>query len=100
MGPRRLVGAVGRGTGRPIFSLLLRPRPVGHAQSGMGYAVSGSRAGPFVKSATPLLTSGGLLAGPGGGSFFLDAGGRPWLAYHAWRDGGRQLYVSPLSISQ
>ena len=68
-------------------------------QYGMGYAVSASPLGPFVKSTTALLRGGAGLAGPGGGSFFMDTGGRPWLVYHAWRDGGRQLYLSPLSIS-
>lgn len=68
-------------------------------QYGMGYAVANSPTGPFVKSDTPLLRNGGSLSGPGGGSFFTDFRGRPWLAYHAWIGGGRDLYLSPLSIS-
>lgn len=66
---------------------------------GMGYAVATSPTGPFVKSGNALLRSGGTLSGPGGGSFFTDSSGRPWLAYHAWLDTGRELYLSPLSIS-
>jgi arabinan endo-1,5-alpha-L-arabinosidase len=66
---------------------------------GMGYAVATSPLGPFVKSTTPLLAGGGALSGPGGGSFFSDQDGRPWLAYHAWREGGRELYTSLLTIS-
>src|SRR5438270_151830 len=37
-------------------------------QYGMGYAISASPLGPFVKSTTPLLSGGAGLAGPGGGS--------------------------------
>lgn len=55
--------------------------------------------GPFAKSELPLLRTGGGLAGPGGGSFFMDAKGAPWLAYHGWVGSGRDLYVSPLAIS-
>lgn len=66
---------------------------------GMGYAIASSPTGPFVKSTTPLLRTGGGLTGPGGGSFFRDSAGRPWLAYHGWADGGRQLYLSRLAIS-
>ncbi|HET7465435.1 MAG TPA: family 43 glycosylhydrolase [Candidatus Dormibacteraeota bacterium] len=66
---------------------------------GMGYAVATSPLGPFVKSTTPLLQTGGPLSGPGGGSFFTDSNGRPWLAYHGWLGAGRVLYVSPLSIA-
>lgn len=68
-------------------------------QYGMGFAIASSPLGPFVKSDLPLLRSGGTLSGPGGGSFFFDTTGRPWLAYHAWIGAGRELYVSPLSIS-
>lgn len=68
-------------------------------QYGMGFAVASSPMGPFVKSDLPLLRSGGSLAGPGGGSFFLDNSGAPWLAYHAWVGSARELYVGRLSIS-
>ncbi|HET9782529.1 MAG TPA: family 43 glycosylhydrolase [Candidatus Dormibacteraeota bacterium] len=68
-------------------------------QYGMGYAIATSPTGPFVKSSDALLRNGGSLAGPGGGSFFTDTSGRPWLAYHAWIHSGRELYLSPLSIS-
>lgn len=65
---------------------------------GMGYAIATSPMGPFVKSETPLLRNGGSLVGPGGGSFFVDLSGRPWMAYHAWLGEGRALYMTPLSI--
>lgn len=68
-------------------------------QYGMGYAVATSPMGPFVKSGGQLLRNGGGLAGPGGGSYFLDSTGRPWLAYHGWSGGGRVLYMTQLSIS-
>ncbi len=68
-------------------------------QYGMGFAVAPSPTGPFTKSDVPLLRSGGGLAGPGGGSFFRDVHGAPWMAYHAWvGSSGRELYVSPLLI--
>lgn len=66
---------------------------------GMSYAVGASPLGPFVKSGRRLLGGDGTLVGPGGGSFFVDADGRPDLAYHAWSGGGRVLYVSPLLMS-
>lgn len=69
------------------------------ARYGMGYAIASSPMGPFVKSDGQLLANGGSLAGPGGGSFFTDLSGRPWLAYHGWSGAGRALYVSRLSIS-
>ena len=69
-------------------------------QYGMGYAVATSPTGPFVKSSSDaLLRNGGSLTGPGGGSFFSDSSGRPWLAYHGWLHGYRELYLSPLSIA-
>lgn len=68
-------------------------------QYGMGYAIATTPLGPFVKSTNPLLRNGGTLRGPGGGSFFTDLSGRPWLAYHGWSGDGRELYLSPLSIS-
>ena len=66
---------------------------------GMGFALASSPLGPFVKSDRPLLWNDGALSGPGGGSFFVDTTGTPWLAYHAWVGGGRELYVNRLSIS-
>ncbi len=66
---------------------------------GMGFALSNSPLGPFVKSDAALLRSGASLAGPGGGSFFTDSNGAPWLAFHGWGNCGRELYVSKLAIS-
>lgn len=69
-------------------------------QYGMGFAIASSPLGPFVKSELPLLRSGGALAGPGGGSFFVDRIGAAWLAFHGWVGGaGRELYISRLAIS-
>lgn len=64
----------------------------------MGYAIGTSPLGPFVKGEAPFLRSGGSLVGPGGGSFFRDLAGRPWLAYHAWSGDGRVLNLTPLTI--
>lgn len=66
---------------------------------GMGYAVGASPVGPFVKTDRRLLGGDGSRSGLGGGSFFTDSSGRPWLAYHAWLGTGRALYLSPLAIS-
>jgi xylan 1,4-beta-xylosidase len=68
-------------------------------QYGMGFALASSPLGPFVKSDHLLLSNGGALRGPGGGSFFLDTTGTPWLAYHAWVRDSRDLYLNRLSIS-
>lgn len=98
--------ALGKGTveGPSVFAwgsqyVLLYSGGDWRGQYGMGYALATSPTGPFVKSNSALLRNGGSLAGPGGGSFFTDTRGRPWLAYHGWSGGGRELYLSPLSIS-
>jgi beta-xylosidase len=64
----------------------------------MGYATANSPLGPFIKHPGPFLQGGGGLKGPGGGSFFTDSDGQPWLAFHAWADSGRELHVGRLGI--
>ncbi len=76
----------------------------------IGFARCATPLGPCVKAAeNPVLHSyytrhEGCLSGPGHESV-LDAGGRQFLAFHAWSatnmcrpaDGGRYLYIAPLS---
>lgn len=56
-------------------------------------------------SPTPILSSGPETAGPGGESFFADANGNFWMAFHAWVPGAvgypnsRDLYLRPLDLS-
>jgi len=53
-----------------------------------GYAICESQVGPCLRAPnSPLLTSGLGVDGPGGGSAFIDRGGRLRLAYAAWRQG-------------
>ncbi len=50
-----------------------------------GYAVCRTPLGPCTRAAnSPLLTTGGKVAGPGGATAFLGASGRLHLAYAAW----------------
>lgn len=70
----------------------------------VGYATGPSPFGPFTKQDDgPILQSHGERErGPGGASFFRDASGDPWIAYHAWsapktnyRSGGaRSLHLA------
>ena len=58
-------------------------------------------------SSGPFLTSYGNVAGPGGGSLFMDASGQWWLGYAGWPSsctnyscgGLRRLFVAPISLS-
>jgi hypothetical protein len=56
-------------------------------------------------SPTPILSSGTETAGPGGESFFVDASGKFWMAFHAWVPGAvgypnsRDLYLRPVDLS-
>ncbi len=76
---------------------------------GMGYARCASATGPCIKAKeNPILysyytPSAGCLSGPGHQTVF-EAGGRPFLVFHAWaatpqcqsaRD-GRYMYIAPL----
>ncbi|HXX91214.1 MAG TPA: glycoside hydrolase family 43 protein [Acidimicrobiales bacterium] len=52
----------------------------------------------------PLYASQSGFVGPGGESVFLDAQGRPWIAFHAWQPDAigypnpRLLYLRPLAV--
>ncbi len=53
----------------------------------VGYASCDGPQGPCRKPFNePLMASAGTQVGPGGASFFTDADGQVWLAYHAWTD--------------
>ena len=74
-------------------------------QSGysMGYAVCTTPLGPCVDktAAKPWLATHGNAKGPGGGSFFSDAAGALYIAYHAWGSklGYRQRW-HPLDVDR
>jgi beta-xylosidase len=70
----------------------------------MGYAVSRSPLGPFVKAFQPILEGSPAAAGPGGGSVVVGPHGGDWLVYHARRtrrrssaDRPRLLHIDPIS---
>lgn len=75
----------------------------------IGYATCSSATGPCRKVTTdaPWLKSDGIVLGPGGQDFFVDAAGQVQMAYHAWtgpsttyaKGGARALRVSRLSFS-
>lgn len=51
----------------------------------MGYAVSSSPTGPFVKcTCNPIVTGDKKVHGPGGGSIVTGPNGKLYLVYHAW----------------
>jgi hypothetical protein len=56
-------------------------------------------------SLNPILSSDSETAGPGGESFFVDAHGNFWLAFHAWVPGAvgypnsRDLYLRRVNFS-
>lgn len=68
----------------------------------VGYAVCQAPTGPCEKPTEgPVLASAGDSVGPGGASFFRDADGALWIAYHAWTEpvvgypgGKRALHVA------
>ena len=73
------------------------------ADYAMGYAVSSSPLGPFVKASKPLVSQAPGVTGPGGGSVVIGPGGGHWLVYHARRDGfehsrKRTLHIDPLVV--
>jgi beta-xylosidase len=70
----------------------------------MGYAVSSSPLGPFVKGSRPILERSPEAGGPGGGSVVVGPHGGDWLVYHARRtrrrppgDRPRLLHIDPIS---
>ncbi len=73
---------------------------------GMGYAISRSPLGPFVKpEPRPFLRARFGLFAPGGGSVIRGPRGRTWLVYHARRegpgfanDGRRSLHIDRLLV--
>jgi hypothetical protein len=76
------------------------------ANYAVGVADCAGPLGPCVEaSPNPILSSGTEMAGPGGESFFVDAKGNFWLAFHAWIPGAvgypnsRDLYLRPLNLS-
>ena len=61
-----------------------------------GYAVCTSPIGPCTQTdPSPILSSYGSVAGPGGGSWFQDASGNYWLDYAAWT---RAAPVTPAGV--
>jgi Glycosyl hydrolases family 43 len=55
----------------------------------------------------PIISSYGGVAGPGGGSWFVDAAGQNWISYGGWTPGctnyscggARRLFVTPALFS-
>ncbi|MCU1460838.1 MAG: glycoside hydrolase, family 43 [Acidimicrobiales bacterium] len=73
-----------------------------------GWARCAGPAGPCFKvSGSPLLSSRGSVAGPGGPSAFRDTAGHGWLAYHGWSSsavgydhgGARTLHLDKLDFA-
>ena len=66
----------------------------------IGYAVSNSLIGPFVKPrSTPWLSSDANFCGPGGEDIVTDHKGETWMAYHVWANGPnsyRCMYIDHL----
>jgi beta-xylosidase len=57
----------------------------GTVEYAMGVAECASPVGPCTpQGSDPVLSATADVAGPGGGSVFLDRFGQPWLAYAAW----------------
>ncbi len=91
------------------YYLLYSANQYESASYAMGYATCLSPSGPCqnVSLNAPAIASGGSALGPGGGSFFEDALGGRWLAYHAWTDpkttyaggGARSLRIDRLSFA-
>jgi hypothetical protein len=72
-----------------------------------GYAVCTTPIGPCTQTdPSPILSSYGAVAGPGGGSWFQDSAGNFWLDYAAWTagctsyscGGARRLFVTPIAF--
>ncbi|HET8950109.1 MAG TPA: glycoside hydrolase family 43 protein, partial [Solirubrobacteraceae bacterium] len=66
---------------------------------GLGFARATSPTGPFTKpTPTPLLQTGALVDGPGGGSLVDGPHGGDWLVYHgrAWPGAARTMRIDPL----
>ena len=90
------------------FDLLFSGGIYTSANYAEGYAVCSTPIGPCTQTdASPILSSYGSVAGPGGGSWFQDASGNYWLDYAAWTagctnyscGGARRLFVTPVAFS-
>jgi hypothetical protein len=75
---------------------------------GENFATCTGPQGPCTQGqSSPLLSSYGSAAGPGGGSFFQDGAGNWYLAYAAWQPGctnyscggARRLFVAPAILT-
>ena len=71
----------------------------------VAYAGCAGPAGPCLKPADGrVLASGPRLAGPGGAEVFRDAGGSPWVAFHAFSEpdvgypSSRYLHLARLRV--
>jgi hypothetical protein len=63
-----------------------------NASYAVGYAVSDSLLGPYVKPAAPLASTAGPVVGPGGQEIVLGPDGNTWMLYHSWE--GSRSYRS------
>lgn len=70
------------------FYLTYSANDYGSEYYAIGWAVSDSPLGPWSdKSIEPLLSTVGVVAGPGGQQIFQDDDANLWIAYHAWTYG-------------
>jgi beta-xylosidase len=73
----------------------------GDCHYAMGYAISNSLRGPYVKPRhTPWVHSTSDVCGPGGEDIVLANDGTPWMAYHSWAKGpgsDRSMSIDPLT---
>jgi Glycosyl hydrolases family 43 len=76
------------------------------ANYAVGVAICSGPLGPCGDvTASPILSSGPGVAGPGGESVFTDTSGSYWIAFHAWVPGAvgfpnsRDLYIRQLDLS-
>jgi beta-xylosidase len=86
-----------------LYYLLYSANDWRTAEYAMGYAVSSSPLGPFVKAGGPLVSKAPGVTGPGGGSVVIGPSGGHWLVYHARRtgfehSGERTLHIDPLIV--
>jgi hypothetical protein len=89
------------------FDLLFSGGIYTSANYAEGYAVCTTPIGPCTQTdPSPILSSYGTVAGPGGGSWFEDSAGNYWLDYAAWTagctsyacGGARRLFVTPIDF--
>jgi hypothetical protein len=52
----------------------------------IGYAVSSTLMGGYVKPAQPLVKTENGVVGPGGPEIVVGPDGNPWLLYHSWEN--------------